>query len=94
MFLFYVLGLIFTSPRCVESIWKCIQGSEETTSAWNRNLKVKWASKRVFCVGPSTAQRVLDLFNGDAPPNIFTSPVGTSEDLARLIIARESSING
>lgn len=85
-------GLIFTSPRCVESVHRAVLLSEEATTAWNNSLKVNWASKQIFCVGPSTLEKALDLFmipKEKAPPNFISSTLGNSDDLARVILEGE-----
>ncbi|KAM5140758.1 uroporphyrinogen-III synthase isoform 2-T2 [Mantella aurantiaca] len=53
-------GLIFTSPRAVEAVARCLQMSANK-EAWEHSLKNKWNSKPVYVVGKATAVLVDEL---------------------------------
>lgn len=74
-------GLIFTSPRAVEAVRKCIEAREHQEE-WNQ-VKDKWNSKSVYVVGKATASLVQCL--GLSPHGEHT---GTADALSQLIIQR------
>uniref|UniRef100_A0A8C6DGM3 Uroporphyrinogen-III synthase n=1 Tax=Moschus moschiferus TaxID=68415 RepID=A0A8C6DGM3_MOSMO len=63
-------GLIFTSPRAVEAVERCLQ-KDTKAEAWKKSLKEKWNAKSVYVVGNATAS----LGESSALPLLF--PCGT-----------------
>ncbi|KAM6896873.1 uroporphyrinogen-III synthase [Xenentodon cancila] len=78
-------GLIFTSPRAVEAVKKCLE-AEERSEEWNKSVRDKWNAKSVYVVGKATAALVEDL--GLKP---LGEDTGTADVLSRVIIQREST---
>ncbi|XP_060749774.1 uroporphyrinogen-III synthase [Tachysurus vachellii] len=76
-------GLVFTSPRAVEAVRRCIENRED----WD-TVKEQWGMKSVYVVGKVTASLVEAL--GLKPLGEHT---GTAEVLSRLIIERENSMS-
>ncbi|XP_025129684.2 uroporphyrinogen-III synthase isoform X5 [Bubalus kerabau] len=50
-------GLIFTSPRAVEAVERCLQ-KDTKAEVWKKSLKEKWNAKSVYVVGNATASLV------------------------------------
>ncbi|XP_061563833.1 matrix metallopeptidase-21 [Cololabis saira] len=78
-------GLIFTSPRAVEAVKKCLE-AEERREEWNNSVRDKWNAKSVYVVGKATAALVEDL-----GLNPLGEDTGTADVLSRVIIEREST---
>ncbi|XP_026206454.1 uroporphyrinogen-III synthase isoform X1 [Anabas testudineus] len=78
-------GLVFTSPRAVEAVEKCL-GPEERREEWNNAVRDKWNSKSIYVVGKATAALVQSL--GLKP---LGEETGTAEILSRVIIEREDT---
>ncbi|XP_029383674.1 uroporphyrinogen-III synthase [Echeneis naucrates] len=76
-------GLIFTSPRAVEAVRKCL---EERREEWNSSVKDKWNAKSIYVVGKTTAALVQNL-----GLNPLGEDTGTAEVLSRVIIEREDT---
>ncbi|KAK7918792.1 hypothetical protein WMY93_010076 [Mugilogobius chulae] len=74
-------GLIFTSPRAVEAVRKCV---EERRQEWESSVRDKWNSKSVYVVGKATAALVQTL-----GLNPLGDDTGTADVLSKLIIERE-----
>ncbi|XP_053541050.1 uroporphyrinogen-III synthase isoform X2 [Ictalurus punctatus] len=77
-------GLVFTSPRAVEAVRRCIESSTHREE-WN-TVKEQWNAKSVYVVGKATASLVEAL--GLKPLGEHT---GTADVLSQLIIEREKS---
>lgn len=77
-------GIIFTSPRAVEAVQRCIK--ENITKNWQNSLKQHWSSKSVYVVGKATASLVKDL--GLVPQGEDCS---NAEKLAIYLCNQESS---
>ncbi|KAB0351703.1 hypothetical protein FD754_016560 [Muntiacus muntjak] len=78
-------GLIFTSPRAVEAVERCLQ-KDTKAEVWKKSLKEKWNAKSVYVVGNATASLVNRIglhTEGEA--------CGNAEKLAEYICSRESS---
>ncbi|CAG7825945.1 unnamed protein product, partial [Allacma fusca] len=81
-------GLIFTSPRCVQSLKKAVESCDRE-SQWESYLKGCWIDKRMFCVGPSTFSEVLNFFShstSQQKDKIFVSQQGNSASLGQTIM--------
>ncbi|KAI4530408.1 hypothetical protein MG293_019297 [Ovis ammon polii] len=78
-------GLIFTSPRAVEAVERCLQ-KDTKAEVWKRSLKEKWNAKSVYVVGHATASLVNRI-------GLHTEgeTCGSAEKLAEYICSRESS---
>ncbi|XP_071485422.1 uroporphyrinogen-III synthase-like [Diadema antillarum] len=74
-------GLVFSSPRTVESVSLCLKHSS-AQEAWNRELKEKWRQLPAFSVGTSTGSRVRSL--GLEPVG---EDSGNAENLVKIIIS-------
>ncbi|KAL4640166.1 uroporphyrinogen-III synthase isoform X1 [Arapaima gigas] len=76
-------GLIFTSPRAVEAVNKCLE-TYNKTEEWNSFLKDKWNAKSVYVVGKATAALVEHL-------GLITQgeDSGTAAVLSHLILEKE-----
>ncbi|KAM9462158.1 uroporphyrinogen-III synthase [Clarias gariepinus] len=77
-------GLVFTSPRAVEAVKRCIESSTRREE-WN-SVKEEWNAKSVYVVGKATASLVEAV--GLKPLGEHT---GTADVLSRLIIERENA---
>ncbi|KAM9837438.1 uroporphyrinogen-III synthase [Aulostomus maculatus] len=78
-------GLIFTSPRAVEAVKKCLEAGERQEE-WKNSVKDKWNTKSIYVVGKATAALVRNL-----GLNPIGEDTGTAEVLSRVIIEREDT---
>ncbi|XP_005902919.2 uroporphyrinogen-III synthase isoform X2 [Bos mutus] len=78
-------GLIFTSPRAVEAVERCLQ-KDTKAEVWKKSLKEKWNAKSVYVVGNATASLVNRI-------GLHTEgeTCGNAEKLAEYICSREPS---
>jgi len=86
-------GIVFTSQRCIQAIQNCVL-QESCKPEWDSHLREVWSRKRIFCVGPATTEKALELF---APPSsdtpniqnackVETGNEATAESLANRIV--------
>ncbi|KAF3704284.1 Uroporphyrinogen-III synthase [Channa argus] len=78
-------GLVFTSPRAVEAVKKCLEAGEGSEE-WNNSVRDKWNTKSIYVVGKATAALVQNL-----GLNPLGEDTGTAEILSRIIIEREDT---
>ncbi|XP_066549228.1 uroporphyrinogen-III synthase isoform X2 [Amia ocellicauda] len=75
-------GLIFTSPRAVEALRRCLEGEED----WIQTQKDKWKDKPVYVVGKATAALVQEV--GLVPRGEDT---GNADKLSTFICEQEDA---
>lgn len=69
-----VLGIVFTSPRCVKAVFNAVGTAD--------NLNSKWYEELIFAVGETTARHVKDKLRLDSDGSF----AGNGASLAPVII--------
>nr|XP_006630577.1 PREDICTED: uroporphyrinogen-III synthase [Lepisosteus oculatus]XP_015202270.1 PREDICTED: uroporphyrinogen-III synthase [Lepisosteus oculatus]XP_015202271.1 PREDICTED: uroporphyrinogen-III synthase [Lepisosteus oculatus]XP_015202272.1 PREDICTED: uroporphyrinogen-III synthase [Lepisosteus oculatus]XP_015202273.1 PREDICTED: uroporphyrinogen-III synthase [Lepisosteus oculatus] len=78
-------GLVFTSPRAVEAVRKCLE-DKVRRDEWSKGLKDKWNNNHTYVVGKATAALVQEI--GLVP---LGEDSGNADKLSCFICEREDS---